>query len=57
MATLAESFMADLDELSDVTEDEDNLQQPDADEEVRSAGSSVHLLRVLQLWRVLCGLT
>eukprot|EP00884_Botryococcus_braunii_P005496 jgi/Botrbrau1/14948/Bobra.0018s0052.1 len=34
MATLAESFMADLDELSDVTEDEDNLQQPDVDEEM-----------------------
>lgn len=35
MATLAESFMADLDDLSDVSEDEDNRQQPDLDEEVR----------------------
>lgn len=40
MATLAESFMADLDELSDVTEDEDDLQQADVDEEVGSVDCS-----------------
>jgi hypothetical protein len=46
MATLAESFMADLDELSDVSEEDDNRQQPDIDEDVRLLYCRV---RVMQL--------
>lgn len=43
MATLAESFMADLDELSDVSEEDDNRQQPDLDEEVRLPCSNLRV--------------